>query len=51
MVKNMPALWETWDQSLVREDPLEKGMRTHSSILAWRIPWTGELGGLQSMGS
>ena len=51
MVKNMPALWETWDQSLVREDPPEKGMTTHSSILAWRIPWTGELGGLQSMGS
>ena len=51
MVKNMPALWETWDQSLVREDPLEKGMTTHSSILAWRITWTGELGGLQSMGS
>ena len=42
---------ETWVQSLGREDPLEKGMATHSSILAWRIPWTEEPGGLQSMGS
>ena len=41
---------ETWVQSLGREDPLEKGMATYSSILAWRIPWTEELGGLQSMG-
>ena len=40
---------EPWVQSLGREDPLEKGMETHSSILAWRIPWTEELGGLQSM--
>ena len=42
---------ETWVQSLGREDPLEKGMATHSSILAWRIPWTKELGRLLSMGS
>ena len=41
---------ETWVQSLGGEDPLEKGMATHSSILAWRIPWTGEPGGLQSKG-
>ena len=40
MVKNMPAMWETWVQSLGWEDPLEKGMATHSSILAWRISWT-----------
>ena len=51
MVKNMPAMWETWDQSLVWEDPLEKGMTTHSSILPWRIPWTEELGRLQCVGS
>ena len=50
-VKNPPAMWETWVQSLGGEDPLEKGMATHSSILAWRIPWTEEPGGLQSMGS
>ena len=50
MVKNLPAMQETWVQSLGREDPLEKGMATYSSILAWRIPWTEELGGLQSMG-
>ena len=50
-VKNLPAVQETWVQSLVREDPLEKGMATHSSVLAWRIPWTEEPGGLQSMGS
>ena len=43
-------MWETWVQSLGREDPLEKEMATHSSILAWRIPWTEELGGLQSTG-
>ena len=42
MVKNLPAMWETWVQSLGQEDPLEKGMVTHSSILAWRIPWTEE---------
>ena len=51
MVKNLPALWETQVQSLGQEDPLEKGMATHSNILAWRIPWTEEPGGLQSMGS
>ena len=51
MVKNLPTMWETWVQSLGREDPLEKAMATHSSILAWRIPWTDEPGSLQSMGS
>jgi len=50
MVKNSPAMQETWVRSLSREDPLEKGMATHCSILAWRIPWTEEPGGLQSMG-
>ena len=50
MVKNLPAMRETWVRSLVWEDPLEKGMATHSSILAWRIPWTEEPGRLQSMG-
>ena len=40
LVKNPPAMWETWVQSLGLEDPLEKGMATHTSILAWRIPWT-----------
>ena len=50
-VKNPPAVQETWAQSLSWEDPLEKGMATHSSILAWRTPWTEEPGGLQSMGS
>ena len=50
MVKNMPAMWETQVQSLGQEDPLEKGMATHSSILAWRLPWTEEPGGLQYMG-
>ena len=49
-LKCLPAVWETWVQSLGWEDPLEKEMATHSSILAWRIPWTEELGGLQSMG-
>ena len=49
-VKNMPAMQETKVQSLGRKDPLEKGMATHSSILAWRIPWTEEPRGLQSMG-
>ena len=48
-VKNLPAMRETW--VLDWEDPLEKGMTTYSSILAWRIPWTEEPGGLQSMGS
>ena len=51
MVKDLPAVWETWVPSLGQEDPLEKGMATHSSILAWRIPWTEGPGGLQSMGS
>ena len=50
MAKNLPAVQETWVQSLGREDPLEKGMATYSSILAWRIAWTEEPGGLQSMG-
>ena len=50
-VKLLPAMRETWVRSLGWEDPLEKEMATHSSILAWRIPWTEELGGLQSMGS
>ena len=47
MVKNLLVVWETWVQSLGWEDPLEKEMATHSSILAWRIPWTEEPGGLQ----
>jgi len=51
MVKNLPATRETWVWSLGQEDPLEKGMATHSSILAWRIPWTEEPGALQFMGS
>ena len=51
MVKNLPVMWETWVQSWGWEDPLEKEMATHSSILAWRIPWTEEPGGLESMGS
>ena len=51
MVKNLPAVWETWVQSLGWEDPLEKGTTTNSNILAWRIPRTEEPGGLQSMGS
>ena len=50
-LKHLPAIWETWVRSLGREHPLEKEMATHSSILAWRIPWTEEPGGLQSMGS
>ena len=45
MVKNLPAMWESWVQSLVWEDPLVKGMITHSSILIWRIPWIEEPGG------
>ena len=49
-LKRLPAMWETWVWSLGREDPLEKEMATHSSILAWRIPWTEELCGLQSTG-
>ena len=51
MIKNVPALQETRVRSLGLEDPLEKGMATHSSILAWEIPWTEEPGGLQSMQS
>ena len=50
-VKNPPAIWETWVRSLDWEDPLEEGMATHSSILAWRIPWTEEPGELQSVES
>ena len=51
MGKNLPAMQETQIQSLGQEDPLEKGMATHSSILAWKIPWTEKSGGLQSIGS
>ena len=51
MVKNLPAMLKTWVRSLCWEDPLEKGMATHSSILAWRIPWIEEPGRLQSTGS
>ena len=51
LVKNLPAMQEIQVQSPGQEDPLEKGMATHSSILAWRIPWTEEPGGLQFMGS
>ena len=50
MVKNLPAVWETWVQSLGREDPLEKEMAIHSNILVWEIPWAEELGRLQTMG-
>ena len=50
-VRNLPAVQETWVRSLGQEDPLEKGMATHSSTLAWGIPWTEEPGGLQSTGS
>ena len=50
-VKNLPAMWETWVPSLGWKDTLEKRMTTHSSILACRIPWTEEPGGLQAMGS
>ena len=50
-LKRLPAMRETWGQSLGWEDPLEKEMATHSSILAWRIPWMEEPGGLQSKGS
>ena len=51
MVKSLPAMQEMWVRSLGGEDPLEKRMATHSSVLAWRIPGTGEPGGLMSMGS
>ena len=50
MVKHLPTMWETWVQSLGWENLLEKEMATHSSFLAWKIPWTEEPGGLQSMG-
>ena len=50
-VKHLPTMWETRVQSLGREDLLEKEMATHSSVLAWKIPWTEKPGGLQSMGS
>ena len=50
LVKNPPAIWETWVQSLSWEDPLEKGKATHSSILAWRISWTVESVGSQRVG-
>ena len=50
MVKTLPAMQETWVSSLCRDDPLEKGIATHSTILAWRIPWTEEPGRLQFMG-
>ena len=50
-LKRLPTMRETWVRSLGREDPLEKEMATHSSVLAWRIPWTEELGGLQFTGS
>ena len=51
MVKRLPAMLETWVQSLGQEGPLEKKMATHSRTFAWKIPWTEEPGGLQSMGS
>jgi len=51
MVKNPPAMQEIWVQSLGQEDPLEMGMAIHSSIIAWKIPWTEDPGGLQSIGS
>ena len=51
LVKNLPVMRETWVQSLGWEDPVKDGMATHSSILAWEIPWTQGPGGLQSMGS
>ena len=50
MVKNLPAMWETWVQSLGQENPVEEGMATCSSIIAWKIPWTEEPGELQSVG-
>ena len=51
MVKNLPAVQEMWPRPLGQEDPMEKEMAIHSSILAWEMPWTGEPGGLQAMGS
>ena len=50
MVKNLPAMWETWVRFLGWEDLLGEAMATHSSVLVWRIPWTEAAGGLQSMG-
>ena len=50
IVKRLPAVWETWVRSLGQADPLEKEMATHSSTLAWKIPWTEERGRLQSIG-
>ena len=50
-VKRLSTIWETWVRSLDQEDTLEEEMATHSSTLAWKIPWTEECGGLQSMGS
>ena len=50
MVKNLPAMWETWVRTPGGDEPLEKGMATHSSILVWKIPWTEESDRLQSMG-
>ena len=49
-LKSLPTMWETWVRSLVQEDPLEKEMAIQSSIVAWRVPWTEEPGGLQSSG-
>jgi len=51
IVKNLPARWETWVQSLLWANPLGKGIATHSGILAWEVPWTEERGRLSSMGS
>ena len=51
MVRNTPATWETWVRSVGWEDPLKEGVATHSSSLAWEIPWTEDSGGLESMGS
>ena len=51
IIKNLPAMQDIQIQSLGREDPLEKGMATHASVFAWKIPWTEESGELQSMGS
>ena len=51
LVRNLPVMQETWVQSLIQEDPLEKEMATHSNALAWKIPWMEEPGRLQSMGS
>ena len=51
LVKNLPAVCKTWVRSLGQEDPLEEGMATHSSVLAWEVPWAEEPGGLQSTGS